>query len=164
MLFLLHYGQYTIIKGKQEYYSEVIFGDQKLWRLHRQLHHSSHKPQMMGMASQWNARYKLQFLISDHLKIFSHIKWQWNLHILYELPFIFQVKTWQSEFYSHTNTEITVCIYKIYNHLADVITACRSPRNGVPVRHGNYPRRRCELLNAALKYYSLYLSYRIIKS
>jgi len=109
-------------------------------------------PFMMQMDSQWYARYKLQFLISDHLRILSCIKWQWNLYIFYELPFIFQVKTWQSEFYRHTNSEITVCLFKIYNHLADVIAVCRSPWNGVPIRHRNYPRRRCELLNAALKY------------
>jgi hypothetical protein len=44
--------------------------------------------------------------------------------IWYELPFIFQVKRWQTEFYRHTNTEIAICLYKIYNHLADVITVC----------------------------------------
>jgi len=151
MFFLLHYGQYNVIKGKQElilqwsnfWCSEIMETAQAV---------ESYLPQMMEMDSQWNARYRLQFLVSDHLRILSCIKWQWNLHILYELPFIFHVKTWQSEFYHYTNTKITVCLYKIYNHLADVITVCRSPWNGDLVRYRNYPRRRCELLNATLKY------------
>jgi hypothetical protein len=111
------------------------------------------------ISPRWKRRTASEML--DTNSNFSYlIKWEYfatysdneiNLHIWYELPFIFQVKRWQSDFYRHTNTEIAICLYKIYNHLADVISVCRSPWNGVPIRHRNYPRR-CKLLNTVLKY------------